>query len=96
LKNYWLKSLMRKKAEVILNTKLLGSRTVHVERQTFPYPSQGVVRTDILDGMPDEEIQLCLASQFVSKAYRLTGNKLGKTFPLRNLFLTFQVPTLPS
>lgn len=50
----------------------------------------------MLDGMLDDEIQISLAYQFVPKTYRVTGKRDGKPFTLRTVFLTFEVPTLPS
>jgi hypothetical protein len=46
--------------------------------------------------MSDDEIQSALAEQFVSRDYRLIGKRDGKPFPLRTIFLTFEVPSLPS
>jgi hypothetical protein len=84
------------KAEVLLKTELLGSNLVDVERHTSLISSWGVVTTCILDSMSDEEIQICLAHQFVSKPYRLPGKRDSKPFLHGKMFLTFKVPTLPS
>jgi hypothetical protein len=84
-----------KQAEVLLVAKLPGSHLVHVERHTSLNSSREIV-TDILDGMSDEEIQICLAHPFVSKAYRFTGKRDGRPLSLQTVFLSFQVPTMPS
>lgn len=55
--------------------------------------SWGVI-TNILDGMSDKEIKICLAHQFLSKAYRLVWRRDDKPFPLQTMFLTFEVLTL--
>jgi hypothetical protein len=85
-----------KQAEVLMKANLLGSYPVQVERHTLLNSSWGVVNTDSLDDMSDEEIQFALADQFVSKAYRLIGKRDNKPFPLHTIFLTFEVPSLPA
>jgi hypothetical protein len=69
---------------------------VHMERHTSLNSSRGVIHSDSLDGMSDEEIPCALTDQFVSLAYRLIGEWDNKPFPLCAIFLTFQVPTLPA
>jgi hypothetical protein len=71
-----------KQAEVLLKAKLLGSHLAHVKRHTSLNLSQGVITTDILNGISDKEIQTCLAYQFVPKAYRLVGKRNSKPFSL--------------
>jgi hypothetical protein len=61
-----------KQAEVLLTATLLGSHPVHVGRHTWLNSSRGVIHTDSLDGMSDEEIQSTLADQFVSRTGRLS------------------------
>jgi hypothetical protein len=85
-----------KQAEVLLKASLLGSHLVHVERHTLLNSSRGVIHTDSLDGMSDEEIQSALADQLVSLAYRLIGKRDNRPFPPRTTFLTFKVPSLPA
>ncbi|KAJ4425685.1 hypothetical protein ANN_27881 [Periplaneta americana] len=60
-----------KQSETLLKAKLLGSYPIKVERHSSLNTTRGVVHTDSLDGLSDEEIQLELAEQSVSKAYRL-------------------------
>jgi hypothetical protein len=57
---------------------------------------QGVIIGDSLNSISSEEIQLYLDSQFVSEAYRLIRKTNSKPFPLQTIFLTFEVPILPS
>jgi hypothetical protein len=71
-----------KQAEVFLKAKFLTSCLEYVERQMSLYSTWGVIPADILDGMSDEQIQICLAHQLVSKAYRLIRRRDGKPFPL--------------
>jgi len=85
-----------KQAELLLKATLLGSHPIYAERHSSLNSSRGVVNTDALDGMSDDEIQSALAEQSVSRAYRLIGKRDGKPFPLRTIFLTFEVPSLPS
>jgi hypothetical protein len=59
-------------------------------------PSQGVTNANSLDGSLDDKIQTALTDQFVSRAYWLIGKWDGKPFPLSTIFLTFEVPSLPS
>jgi hypothetical protein len=57
-----------KQAEVLLKATLLESHPVHVERHTSLNSFRGVIHTDSLHGVLDEEIQSALADQFVSRA----------------------------
>jgi hypothetical protein len=84
-----------RQAEVLLKATLLGSYPMHVGRHTSLNSSRRVIHTHSLDGMSDEEIQSALADQFVSRAYRLTGKRDNRPFPLRTIFLTFEVPSPP-
>jgi hypothetical protein len=84
-----------KQAEVRLKATLLGLHSVQVGRHTSLNSSRGVIRTDSLDGMSDEEIQSALADQFVLRAYRLIGKNDNKLFSLHSIFLVFEVPSLP-
>ncbi|KAJ4438319.1 hypothetical protein ANN_14261 [Periplaneta americana] len=84
-----------KQSETLLKAKLLGSYPIKVERHSSLNTTRGVVHTDSLDGMSDEEIQLELAEQSVSKAYRLLRKRDGQTIPLSTVFLTFEKPVLP-
>jgi hypothetical protein len=68
-----------KQAEVLLEVILRGSHPVHVGRHMVLNSSR-VSLTDILHGMSDKKIQMCLARQFISKAYRLIAKKDGKPF----------------
>jgi hypothetical protein len=58
-----------------------------VERHASLNSSWGVISTDALDGLSDES---------VSTAFRLFGKRDDKPFPLRTVFLTCEVPDLPS
>jgi hypothetical protein len=69
---------------------------VHVERHTSLNSSRGFIHTDSLAGMLDEEIQCALADEFVWRAYKLIGKRDNKPFPLRNIYMTFEVPSLPA
>jgi hypothetical protein len=60
--------------------KLLGSHLLHVKLHASLNSPRGVVATDSLDGMSDEEIQLCLAHQLISKAYRLIRKRMASIF----------------
>ncbi|KAJ4425689.1 hypothetical protein ANN_27885 [Periplaneta americana] len=60
-----------KQSETLLKAKLLGSYPIKVKHHYSLNTTRGVVHTDSLDGMSDEEIQLELVEQSVSKAYRL-------------------------
>ncbi|KAJ4425727.1 hypothetical protein ANN_27923 [Periplaneta americana] len=82
-------------SETLLKAKLLGSYPIKVEQHCSLNTTRGVVHTDSLDGMSDEEIQLELAEQSVSKAYRLLRKRDGQTIPLSTAFLTFEKPVLP-
>jgi hypothetical protein len=84
-----------KQADVLLKASLLGSYPIQVKRLVSLKFFRGVVTTDSVDGMTDEEIQPALVNQSVSKVHRLIGKRDGKPFPLRTVFLTFEVPTLP-
>jgi hypothetical protein len=77
----------------------LNSLVLTLFTLTGVHPSihpRGIVKIDIQDGMLDEEIQICLAHQFVSAGCKLIGKRNGKSFPLRTIFLTVEVPALPS
>jgi hypothetical protein len=75
-----------RQAEVLMKANLLGSYPVQAERDTSLNSSRGVVNSDSLEDMSDEEIQFALADQFVSKAYRLIVKRDNKPFPLRPIF----------
>jgi hypothetical protein len=85
-----------KQAELLLKATFLGSQPIYAERHSSLNSSRGVVNTDALDGMSDDEIQSALAEQFVSRVYHLIGKRDWKPFPLRTIFLTFEVPSMPS
>jgi hypothetical protein len=57
---------------------------------------RGVISTDALDGLSDEAVQSFLADQSVSRSFRLISKRDDEPFPLRTIFLTFEVPDLPS
>lgn len=88
-------TLSPKQSETLLKAKLLGSYPIKVERHSSLNTTRGVITTSSLEGLSDEEIQLELAEQSVSKAYRLLGKRDGQTVPLRTIFLTFEVSSLP-
>lgn len=46
--------------------------------------------------MTDEEVETAIVDQSVSEAYRLIGKRDCKPFPLRTVFLSTEVLTLPS
>jgi hypothetical protein len=83
-------------SNVLLNETLLGSYPIQVDRQASLNSFRGDVSSDALDELSDEAIQSFLADQCVSMAYRLIGKRDDKPFPLRTVFLTFEVPDLPS
>jgi len=56
----------------------------------------GVVRTNFLGDMSDDEIQHCLSDQFISKACELLSKKDEKPVPLLIIFLMFEVCMLPT
>jgi hypothetical protein len=70
-----------KRAKVFFKAKFLGRYLVHVERHISLSSAW-----DVLYCMPDEETQICLAHQFIYKAYRLIGKRDGKPFPLLTVF----------
>jgi hypothetical protein len=84
-----------KQTELLLKANLLSSYPVEVDRHATLNSSRCVVNTNLLDGMSDE-IQFALADQSVSRAYRLIGKINERPFPLTIIFLTFEVPSLPS
>ncbi|KAJ4428446.1 hypothetical protein ANN_24483 [Periplaneta americana] len=88
-------TLSAKQSETLLKAKLLGSYLIKAERHSSLNTTRGVVHTDALDGMSDEEIQLELADQSVSKAYHLLRKGDGRTYALSTVFLTFEKPLLP-
>jgi hypothetical protein len=57
-----------RQAEVLLEANLLEScpTVIQIERHSSLNFSRGVINADLLDGMLNEEIQSCLADQFVS------------------------------
>jgi hypothetical protein len=59
----------KKQEEVLLKTKLFGSYLVNIKRH--------MLTGHILDGM-SEEIKICLAQQFISKAESLIWKRDGK------------------
>jgi hypothetical protein len=75
-----------KQADLLLKANLLGCHPTRVERHTSLNSSRGVVKTDSLDDMSDEDIQSALADHYVSKAYWLIGKSDGNPFPLRTVF----------
>jgi hypothetical protein len=85
-----------KQAQLLLKSNLLGSCPIQVERHALFNSSRGVVNTDSLDGMSDDEIQTALANQPLSRTYRLVRKRDEKLFPLKTIFFTFEVPSLPS
>ena len=82
-------------SDKLLKATLFGSHPIIVERHKSLNTCRGVVSTDGLDGLDNEEIQLELADQCVSQAYRLTKRSDGDIVPLRTVFLTFERPSLP-
>jgi hypothetical protein len=54
-----------KQAELLLRAILLGSHPIYAERHSSLNSSRGVVNTDALDAMSDDEIQSAPAEQFV-------------------------------
>jgi hypothetical protein len=60
-----------KQAETILKDQLLGSYPIHAEEHVSLNSSMGDVYTYSLDRLFTEEIQIDLADQSVSRAYRL-------------------------
>ncbi|KAJ4425469.1 hypothetical protein ANN_28085 [Periplaneta americana] len=84
-----------KQSETVLKAKVLESYPIRVERHSSLNTTRGVVHTDSLDGLSDEEVQLDLAEQFVSNAYRLLRKRDGRTEPLSTVFLTFETSLLP-
>jgi hypothetical protein len=85
-----------KQAELLLKANLLESYPIQVERHVFLNSSEAVINTSSLDIMSDDETQTALADQSVSGAYRLMGKRDGRPFPLRTIFLTYGVLSLPS
>lgn len=57
---------------------------------------QGVIIGDSLNGISSEEIELYLDNQSVSEAYGLIRKTGSRPFPHQTIFLTFEVPILPS
>jgi hypothetical protein len=80
----------------ILQAILLEWYPVQVKRHSSLNSCKGVVSSDCLDRMTDEEIQSALTDWSMSKLCRLIGNRSDKAFPLRIALLTFEVPILPS
>jgi hypothetical protein len=85
-----------KQANVLLKNKFHGSYPIQMESRTSLNSCHGVVTTNYLDGMTDEEIQSSLVDKSVSEVYWLIGKINSKPFLLSTVFLTFEVPTLPS
>jgi hypothetical protein len=83
-------------SNALLKASLLGSYPIQVERHVTLNSSWGDFSTNALDGLSDEVVQSFLPDQSVSRANRLTGKRDDKPFPLRTIFLTFEVPDLPS
>jgi hypothetical protein len=83
-----------KQAKMLLGGNLHGSYPVVVETHSSLNFSQGVVSTDSLSGMLDEEIQSSLTDHSISEAFGLVGKRDDKPFPVRTVFLTFEAPTL--
>ena len=63
-------TLNPKQSETLMKAKLLGSYPIKVNRHSSRNTTRGVITTSSLEGMYDEQIQLELAEQSVSKAYR--------------------------
>jgi hypothetical protein len=83
-------------SNALLKATLLELYPIQVERHASLNSSTGVISTDALDGLSYEAIQSFLADLSVSRACRLIGKRDDKLFPLRTVFLTFEVPDLPS
>jgi hypothetical protein len=74
--------LNEKQLEAVLKATVLGSHTAHVQSHTSLKSSRGVIHTDSLAGMSDEQTRSALADQFVSWAYRLIEERDNRPLPL--------------
>jgi hypothetical protein len=83
-------------SSALLKATLLESYPIQVDGHVSLNSSWGVISTDALDGLSDEAIQSFLADQTLTKANRLIGKHDDKPFPLLTVFLTYEVPDMPS
>jgi hypothetical protein len=85
-----------RQVEVLLKAHLFGSHSIQVQRRASLNFSRGIINTDSLHSMSDEEIQSTLADHFVSEAFKLIGKGDNRSFTLHSIFLTFEVPSSPA
>jgi hypothetical protein len=86
-----------------MNAILLGLYPVHVKKHVSLNLCWKIVSTDSLDDILDDEIQLALADQSVSKAYKIIWNsehkyKYALMSRIRNFFCSrpYIMQSMPS
>ena len=85
----------RNYANNLLKTTMFHNIPVEITEHRTLNSSKGVISSDILDGMSNEEITSELKDQGVKESYRISSNKNGKKSPTRTVILTFNSSKLP-